>query len=136
MPELSYVIARVLPCGANWRYSRFSVVRRLGDWWLPLWGGLAFREQPSDSFGECAACFNALERPFWDTYCFDCQDSLDDDEWTEEQVANASMYGVCLACRTPRQPLLKEIPRSDEWAHLPPGAEWMMVCPKCESLTA
>lgn len=29
-------------------------------------------------FGECASCFNALERPFWDSLCFACQDSLDD----------------------------------------------------------
>lgn len=37
-------LARVIPCGANWRYSRFAVVRRIGDWWLPKWGSLAFRE--------------------------------------------------------------------------------------------
>lgn len=40
-------------------------------------------------FGECAQCFNQLERPFWDTICFACQESLkaelaEDDEWEDE----------------------------------------------------
>lgn len=33
-------------------------------------------------FGHCAGCGEPLERPFWDTYCFDCQrGEEDDDEW-------------------------------------------------------
>lgn len=45
-------------------------------------------------FGECAACFNALERPFWDTYCFDCQDSLDDiEEMAEVYDEPEELYG-------------------------------------------
>ena len=33
-------------------------------------------------FGHCAACGENLERPFWDIYCFDCQDR--DDEEAED----------------------------------------------------
>jgi hypothetical protein len=37
-------------------------------------------------FGECADCGCALERPFWDTICFTCQDERDNpaDEWEDE----------------------------------------------------
>lgn len=28
---------------------------------------------PEIEFGLCALCFEPLERPFWDTYCFECQ---------------------------------------------------------------
>lgn len=41
-------------------------------------------QTPSDlPFGHCGACGEPLERPFWDTYCFDCQrgDEEDLDEW-------------------------------------------------------
>jgi hypothetical protein len=31
-------------------------------------------EGVSVRFGECAYCGESLERPFWDTVCFDCQD--------------------------------------------------------------
>jgi hypothetical protein len=30
-------------------------------------------EASSVRFGECAYCGEPLERPFWDTVCFDCQ---------------------------------------------------------------
>jgi Zn finger protein HypA/HybF involved in hydrogenase expression len=29
-------------------------------------------------FGECPECGRAIERPFWDNICFDCQDSQDE----------------------------------------------------------
>lgn len=38
------------------------------------------------AFGECAACFNALERPFWDTYCFACQEEDIERQREDEQM--------------------------------------------------
>lgn len=26
-----------VPAGAGWRYSRFRLIRCVGDWWLPRW---------------------------------------------------------------------------------------------------
>lgn len=39
-------------------------------------------------FGECADCGCQLERPFWDTVCFSCQDERDgaDDEWEDDDA--------------------------------------------------
>jgi hypothetical protein len=44
-------------------------------------------------FGECGACFNALERPFWDRYCFDCQDEMrEEDEAERERLAEEDHF--------------------------------------------
>ncbi len=39
--------------------------------------------EPEATFGDCV-CGNALERPWWDTLCFDCQN-----EQAEEDEARA-----------------------------------------------
>jgi NMD protein affecting ribosome stability and mRNA decay len=38
------------------------------------------------AFGECPECGRGIERPFWDSICFVCQDQdeYDDDEWDDE----------------------------------------------------
>jgi hypothetical protein len=42
--------------------------------------------RPDLRFGECADCGCQLERPFWDTICFSCQEERDgmDDEREDE----------------------------------------------------
>lgn len=50
-------------------------------------------------FGECAGCFNGLERPFWDTYCFDCQEEMrEEDREAAERIAEEDhfLYSVPL----------------------------------------
>lgn len=49
------------------------------------------------TFGECASCFNGLERPFWDIYCFNCQDEMRlEDEEARERLAEEDgyLYGI------------------------------------------
>ncbi len=41
-----------------------------------MWG----RGVSDPNFGECAFCGYPVERPFWDSMCFDCQDGKDFDE--------------------------------------------------------
>jgi hypothetical protein len=42
-------------------------------------------------FGECADCGLQLERPFWDTICFSCQEERDgaDDEWEDDAARDS-----------------------------------------------
>lgn len=39
----------------------------------------------SEHFGECTNCFKQVERPFWDTICFECQDELKREEENEDE---------------------------------------------------
>jgi hypothetical protein len=52
----------------------------------PEIGRITYVDQMDTRFGECADCGCQLERPFWDTICFTCQDERDhpDDEWEDE----------------------------------------------------
>lgn len=45
----AYWLLLHIPSGAGWRFSRFRLVRRLGDWWLPRWYGLGVRME--DRYG-------------------------------------------------------------------------------------
>lgn len=39
-------------------------------------------------FGECEGCGNGVERPFWDRYCFNCQDEMrEEDERRVDELA-------------------------------------------------
>lgn len=40
-------------------------------------------------FGECTNCFNQVERTFWDSLCFDCQDELKREEEDEDEEMDA-----------------------------------------------
>jgi len=52
-------------------------------------------------------------------------------EWTPEQATNAYRYGICVVCGHPREPLLEQILRPDEWAKIPAGANLTLMCPNC-----
>lgn len=47
---------RAIPSGAAWRYSRFSALRLLGNWWLPRWGGIAWDAEYDEDEDACRFC--------------------------------------------------------------------------------